>query len=199
MIRINLLPFRAARKRENIKRQITAYILSVILLLVAMVYAFLQMDTHLSELQAKEKDLRADLAKYEDTIKRIDEMSKQIALIEKKLEVIRSLERRKTGPVRLLDEISKAVPKERLWLSALVESGGSLSLEGSAKNNETLAEFMVDLERSPFIKTVDLESSRSDEVEGVNVSTFTLRCRTYSFEEESGQEAGEAKKRRRKK
>jgi type IV pilus assembly protein PilN len=164
-----------------------------------MVYAFLQLDTHLSELQAKEKDLRADLAKYEDTIKRIDEMSKQIALIEKKLEVIRSLERRKTGPVRLLDEISKAVPKERLWLSALVESGGSLSLEGSAKNNETLAEFMVDLERSPFIKTVDLESSRSDEVEGVNVSTFTLRCRTYSFEEESGQEAGEAKKRRRKK
>lgn len=199
MIRINLLPFRAARKRENIKRQITVYILSVILLLVAMVYAFLQLDTHLSELQAKEKDLRADLAKYEDTIKRINEMTKQIALIEKKLEVIRSLERRKTGPVRLLDEISKAVPKERLWLSALVESGGSLSLQGSAKNNETLAEFMVNLERSPFIKTVDLESSRSDEVEGVNVSTFTLQCRTYSFEEESGQEAGEAKKRRRKK
>ncbi|MFP4037834.1 MAG: PilN domain-containing protein [Desulfobacteraceae bacterium] len=199
MIRINLLPFRAARKRENIKRQITVYILSVILLLVAMVYAFLQLDTHLSELQAEEKDLRGDLAKYEDTIKRINEMSKQIALIEKKLEVIRSLERRKTGPVRLLDEISKAVPEERLWLSALVESGASLSLEGSAQNNETLAEFMVNLESSPFIKTVDLESSRSDEVEGVNVSTFTLQCRTYSFEEESGQEAGEAKKRRSKK
>ncbi len=198
MIRINLLPFRAARKRENIKRQVTIYALSVLLLLVAMAYAFLQLNSRVSELQAKEKELRADLAKYEDTIKRINELNKQIALIEKKLGVIRSLEQGKTGPVRLLDEISKAVPKDRLWLSSLVDSGGNLTLTGSAKNNETVAEFMVNLERSPLFGTVDLESSRSDHVAGVNVSTFTLRCQTQSSPEEEKPEADETKRRRKK-
>jgi type IV pilus assembly protein PilN len=36
MIRINLLPFRAARKKENIRRQLSIYVLSVVCLLLLM-------------------------------------------------------------------------------------------------------------------------------------------------------------------
>jgi len=41
MIRINLLPFRAARKKENIRRQISVFVLSVVCLALLMGFVFL--------------------------------------------------------------------------------------------------------------------------------------------------------------
>ena len=38
MIRINLFPFRAARIKENIRRQVTIYLLSTVFLILAMSY-----------------------------------------------------------------------------------------------------------------------------------------------------------------
>jgi type IV pilus assembly protein PilN len=183
MIRINLLPFRAARKRENIKRQITVYVLSVILLLLAMAYTFMQLNSRLTEAKAQESKLNAELSQFKQTIARISELDKKIKLIETKLDVIKKLEAGKKGPVRLLDELAKAVPKNRLWLSAMTESKGTLTLRGSAKDNETVAEFMVNLEKSPVIGTVDLQSSRSTVIQDVTVSDFTLTCTITSGEE----------------
>jgi type IV pilus assembly protein PilN len=176
MIRINLLPFRAARKRENIKRQVTVYVLSVILLLVAMAYTFLQLDGRLSDAKAQETQLNQALAKHRKTIARINDLKKKIKMIEQKLDVIRKLEAGKQGPVRLLDELAEAVPKDRLWLSAMAESGGNLTLTGSARNNETVAEFMVNLESSPIVQSVDLQSSQSTTIQGVSLSNFSLKC-----------------------
>jgi type IV pilus assembly protein PilN len=177
MIRINLLPFRAARKRENIKRQVTVYTLSVILLLVAMVYVFLQLDGRLSDVKAQETQLNQALAKHRKTIARINELKKKIKVIEQKLDVMQKLEAGKQGPVRLLDELAKAVPKDRLWLSAMAESEGNLTLTGSARDNETVAEFMTNLENSPIVLSVDLQSSQSTTVQGVSLSNFSLKCR----------------------
>jgi type IV pilus assembly protein PilN len=177
MIRINLLPFRAARKRENIKRQVTVYGLSVLLLLVAMAYTFLELNGRLSDAKAQETHLNSELAKFEKDIERINALKKQIDLIEKKLDVIKKLEQGKQGPVRLLDELAKAVPKGRLWLSSLAESKSNLTLRGMARDNETVAEFMVNLENSAYISTVDLQSTQSTVVQGVNLSDFSLQCK----------------------
>ncbi len=177
MIRINLLPFRAARKRENIKRQVTIYGLCVLLLLVAMAYTFLDLNSRLSNAKAQEARLNSELAKYEKDIARINELKKQISLIETKLDVIEKLEQGKQGPVRLLDELANAVPNKKLWLSSLAESKGSLTLRGLARDNETVAEFMVNLENSAYISTVDLQSTQSTVVQGVNLSDFSLQCK----------------------
>ena len=56
MIRINLLPFRAARKKENIKRQITVYGLVIVLLITVMAYYFLQLNSTLTNLKDKERE-----------------------------------------------------------------------------------------------------------------------------------------------
>jgi type IV pilus assembly protein PilN len=197
MIRINLLPFRAARKRENIKRQISVYVLCMILLLVGMLYTFLQLNGKLNDARDTQVSLKKELGNYEKTIQRIDELDKRIKLIEKKLDVIKKLEEGKAGPVRLLDELAQAVPRDRLWLEALAESGGSLTLRGSAKDNETVADFMVNLEKAKHIKAVDLQSIQATEQEGVMLAKFTLNCKTYAFQPEEPVTKG--KKGRRKK
>ena len=185
MIRINLLPFRAARKKENIKRQITIYALTVLLLFTAMAYMYLQLTSTLSNLKAEAARLKTELAGYEKTINKINELEKKVKEIRAKLEVIKELESNKTGPVHLLDEITIAVPKDKLWLTSFKESNGSLILTGTAMDNETVALFMTNLQKSDYINTVDLESTRLRALPQykLNVSDFILNCKTYAFKD----------------
>ncbi len=187
MIRINLLPFRAARKKENIRRQLMVYGLSVVLLLSIMGYTFFYLTSTLNGLKEDEKRIQDELKTYEQTIKRIAELEKKIKEIRAKLEVIRELERNKTGPVHLLDELALAVPKEKLWLSSMKETKGSLTLTGTAMDNETIALFMTNLEKSDYISGVELQSAKLREIKEykLNVSDFVLDCKTYAFKEKA--------------
>lgn len=185
MIRINLLPFRAARKKENIRRQLTIFALSVVFVLVVMAYYYMKLSTTLSNLRKEEQQIKVELAGYKKTIERINNLEKKIAEIRKKLDVIKDLEKKKTGPVLLLDQIAMAVPKEKLWLTSLVEKNGKLTLDGTAMDNETVAVFMTNLENSELITAVDLKSTklRSLPEYKLNVADFSLECTTYAFKE----------------
>ena len=187
MIRINLLPFRAARKKENIRRQLMIYGLSVIFLFCIMGWGFIHLTTTLSDLKTDEETKRKELKSYEATIKKIVELEKKIKEIRAKLAVIKELEKNKTGPVHLLDEIAMAVPKEKLWLSNMKESKGTLTLQGTAMDNETIALFMTNLENSEYISAVDLQSAKLRTIPEykLNVSDFVLEAKTYAFKEKT--------------
>jgi type IV pilus assembly protein PilN len=197
MIRINLLPFRAARKKENIKRQLTIFVLSVVFLLVVMAYYYMKLSSTLSNLKKEEQQISVELAGYKKTIARINSLEKKIAEIRKKLDVIKDLEKKKTGPVLLLDQIAMAVPKEKLWLTSLDEKKGKLTLNGTAMDNETVAVFMTNLENSELITSVDLKSTRLRSLPKykLSVSDFSLECTTYAFKEEK-KSAPKGKRRR---
>ena len=187
MIRITLLPFRAARKKENIKKQISIYVVSILIAAAGMVIYFQKLDKELSGLKEKEGAIKTELAKKEKIIKEIATLKKEIKEVESKLTVIEGLEKGKTGPVHLLDEIAMAVPRDKLWLTALNESRGSLTLTGTAMDNETVAVFMDNLEASEYIGTVDLQSTRMRNLPEyrLRVSDFVLNCSTvFPMEEE---------------
>ncbi|MDD5206208.1 MAG: PilN domain-containing protein [Desulfobacterales bacterium] len=187
MIRINLLPFRAAKKRENIKRQISIYVLTIVLVFGAMAYVFMDLNAELASAKDQEQRLRQELAAFEITLKKIGELEKKIKEVKKKLAVIKDLENKKTGPVHLLDEIALAVPKEKLWLTNLSESAGVLKLTGTAMDNETVALFMTNLERSEYINSVELVSAKLQHLaqQRLNVADFTLECKTYAYQDKA--------------
>lgn len=185
MIRINLLPFREARKKENIRRQISIYVLSILLLSLAMVFAFFQVNGKLCSLQQEKAQLDKELKGYSTVTKRIKEMEQRIKEINGKLEVIGELEHNKTGAVLLLLDIAEAVPRDRLWLNSLNERKGQLTLKGTAVDNETVALFMINLEKAKQIKAVDLKSSALRQLKDVGAGAvdFTLVCKTYFHKE----------------
>jgi type IV pilus assembly protein PilN len=197
MIRINLLPFRAARKKENIRRQITIYALVVVLLFTVMAYYTVQLHSSLSNLKEEEKDVRSELKTYQSTVNKINQLSKRIKEIKAKLKVIRQLEKKKTGPVHLLEEVSLAVPKDKLWLSTFKESKGTLRMTGTAMDNETVALFMTNLEKSEYISRVELISTKLRNLPKfkLRVSDFTLNCRTYAFQQKTKATAKKKRKR----
>ena len=185
MIRINLLPFRAARKKENIRRQVSYYVGSVILALAVMTYLFVNISGNLRSLKGKKRGIESELATFEETIKRIDELEKKIAELRKKLDVIKDLEKKKTGPVHLLDQVAEAIPREQLFLSSFVERDGKLTLQGTAMDNETFSVFMTRLAEAELITSVDMNESRAKYIpeHKLNVFDFSLECVTYAHKE----------------
>lgn len=199
MIRINLLPFRAERKKENIKRQITLFGLTISLAIVAMLGVFLYLNDAISGLKDEKTRLKSDLEKYDRTLKEIDGLKKQIKNLRAKLNVIKELKKKKQGPVLLLDEIAAAIPKDKLFLKSLKEKKGRLNLSGTAMDNETVALFMNNLESSKHIKSVNLKSTKLKKIKKykVSVTEFALNCKTYAFKEKKKKKGKKRKKKRR--
>ncbi len=141
MIKINLFPFRAARIKENIRRQVTVYSLSVIFLILLLgvfpynPYSYLSLDKKLKFLR-EEKDVKGKkLDSFKDITVKIKKLDKTKAEIEVKLKTIEDLEKGKAGPVKLLDDIAMSVPRDKLWLTRLAEEKGEPTLEGKAMDN----------------------------------------------------------------
>jgi type IV pilus assembly protein PilN len=187
MIRINLLPFRAARKRENIKRQIGIYICTVLIVIAAALIYSQRLFDRVSDLKDEETKVKKELASYKKELDEIRNLDRKIKEIKTKLNVIKNLEKGKTGPVLLLSDVADAVPKDKLWLDSLKESKGTLTLKGTAMDNETVALFMKNLENMEHITTVDLKSATSREIKAyrLKVSDFVLDCKTYAFKKKA--------------
>jgi type IV pilus assembly protein PilN len=192
MIRINLLPFRAARKRENIRQQISVYIGTVILMLLVIGFLSIQKINQVSDKKAEEESLKSEIVSYQkelDELKAVEKKTKEVNL---KLDVIKELEKGKTGPVLLLADVADSVPKGKLWLRSYSEKKGSLSLVGTAMDNETVALFMSNLEKTQQITTVDLESAEQRDIAqySLKVSDFVLKCGTVAEEKKATAKKG---------
>jgi type IV pilus assembly protein PilN len=182
MIRINLLPFRAARKRENIRRQVTIYFGLVAITILAVGYYSMYFINKASDLKDDEKKIQDELVTYQKELNEMKGLENKIKQVKVKLDVIKELEKGKIGPVLLLSDIADSVPKDKLWLTAYSESKGDLSLTGTAMDNETIAVFMKNLENTEQINTVDLESATLRDIPqyGLKVSDFILKCTTIA-------------------
>lgn len=185
MIRINLLPFRAARKREDIRRQVSISGLLFLLFLVILAVWFISIKNNLSDLKAKQTSENAELEGYKKELEEIKNLDKLIKETQTKLDVIHELEKGKTGPVLLLSAIADAVPVNKLWLTTFKESSGTLTLTGMAMDNETIALFMNNLNAAKNVISppVELKSATLKEIPQykLKVSDFVLECKTYAY------------------
>jgi type IV pilus assembly protein PilN len=174
MIRINLLPVRAAKKKETLRQQQAVFLLSV--LAVAAVglalYFFLQLKigSTKDEITKSEAEIQALKAK----IGKINELKKLKDEVKKKLNVLDMLRKGKVGPVHRLMTLSDSTP-DKLWLTRYAENGSSVSIAGVAYNEDLIASFMRNLEASPDYQNVELVVSEQTEMSGTKVKKFELK------------------------
>lgn len=141
MIRINLLPIRAAKKREYVKQQL---LLFVVVLIGTVVGLYLWYDVVDGEIESKKKEIeqiQADIAQYNQAIGKVEKYKKMQEILTRKLRIIDSLEKGKTGPVRVLDRLSQIIPKQ-VWLTQWKEKGGMVMVKGEALSIEDVGNFM---------------------------------------------------------
>ena len=185
MIKINLLPFRATRIKEKIKLHVFIYIGFSSILILAMTWFYIDYTTKLKDLRKRQDKLDGELASYKDITAKIRVLEQTKKDVDGKLKKIKELEKVKSGPVKLLDDIAVSVPKDKLWLTALKETKGTLVLEGTAMDNETVADFMNRLKGTESIKSVKLVRTKQKKITELNLSLkdFALNCKTYAYKE----------------
>jgi type IV pilus assembly protein PilN len=178
MIRINLLPFRAARKKENIRRQVSIFLLSVVLVLIVAAWFNYLLSSKINALNKQILATQAQVDKYNKINQEIAEIKKKLDLLNKKIEVIRSLDLTRKAPVELLDDMSRLNVEKRMWLTGLEEKSGMIKVVGVAVDNPTIAEYMTRIETSQKYVAVKLLSINQDNsIPGLNLKTFGISFR----------------------
>lgn len=175
MIRINLLPFRAARKKENIRRQISIFSLSVFLLGIALFYYNSVLANQVTELEESVDNARVELTRLQAKVKEAKALENKLKILKQKRKVIEDLDASREDAVRLLDKMTEVLVPGRMWLSSFSASGTSVQLNGTAMDNKTVADFITKLQEVEQFSDVNLVVTSSQEYKpGVNFKSFSI-------------------------
>ncbi|RKH43840.1 PilN domain-containing protein [Corallococcus sicarius] len=141
MIRINLLPVRAVKKREMGRQILALYAAVLIAALIGNYLWYSDRDGDLTRANQGIAQTRAKIAELEKVIGEVKNINARKAEVEKKLAVLDTLRKGRNGPVRMLDALSSAMPK-KVWLKDFVEASNSVTINGSAVSHDEVAELM---------------------------------------------------------
>lgn len=175
MIKINLLPFRASKKKETATQLLMALGLVLLVALVAMGGTYAVTLSKISSTKQEIASAEADLANLKKKIGEIDNLKKLQAEVQKKLDTLAQLRKEKTGPATRLARISDIVP-EKAWLTKYQESGLKVSISGLAYSEELIADFMRSIQSSEEFDTVELNVSEQQVINDVKLKKFDLSC-----------------------
>ncbi|MDA8142035.1 MAG: PilN domain-containing protein [Desulfobacteraceae bacterium] len=190
MIRINLLPYRAARKKENVRYQFSVYIGSVFLACLLVFWINMYFSGKIKDLNSEIANTQAQVAKYQEINKEIAEIKKNLTLLEKKIEVIQSLQRDRKDPVKNLDSLYQLLVEKRMWYTQIEESGETYKVSGVAIDNQTVADYMTRIERSDRFQTVRLASIKQYKLQGkedLSLKQFDVNFQKKPFQKSAAE------------
>lgn len=194
MIKINLLPYRAARKKENIRRQISLFSLFILFIAVSLLYYNTSLKKKIDVLNKNIENTKMMLVKVEKQAKRVDQIKNMLNKLKKKTNVIKNLEANRKASVQMLDNMIKIVaektsnsgpsesanpdkkPVKRLWFTSFQAKGKNITINGIALDSKTVADFMSRLEDSKLYKNVHLKTLKRKELNKLKLKSFEITC-----------------------
>lgn len=176
MLRINLLPIRQLKKRAKARNQIVSFAtLLLFLLLILGAVAFLQ-SSKIKSIETQIGQLQREKQKYAPILKEMQQLESTKTELENKTNIIKKLKQDSAITVHILDEVANKVDSKRMWLQSLNQSENTLSLQGVALDNRTIAQFMDALKESPYVGTVNLANASLTKISGRNLKSFSMDC-----------------------
>jgi len=117
-----------------------------------------------------------EVRRLEGIIKEVEDYKIKKAALEHKISVINDLKQNQQGPVRIMDQVSRALP-ELLWLEQMEVVGSNISVTGSAFNINAIANFIENLDKAAeFQEPILKDSTRAGQVYNFGINfTFSLK------------------------
>ena len=202
MIKINLLPYREEKRKQYIKTQLSIaglFTVPSILLIILLIFLI---NTKIANTKKQIDSVRAAIKKQKVSLEEIKVFKKEKETLKNKMRVIEKLEKGKFGPVHIIDHLAINLPG-RIWLTEIDQKSMSMTIDGKALDNISISEYMVNLSKSDYFKSVDLKKIKTDKKKGptgLQVKNFSLTSTvTYTpgIEEKSEDTKMKQKKKRR--
>lgn len=167
MIKINLLKPEAKEIREGppvpgpevrVKKPFPLGSLVALLLILILAAAFLFQKRIFNQEKTRLATAQAERTKLQYVTAKLEELEKQKALFERKINLIRELKAQQDIAVKILDELSRRLP-EWVWLTELSFQGKTINLRGNAISNNLIADYIYNLQNCPDFNNINLISS----------------------------------------
>ena len=173
MARINLLPWRAERRKQRQKDFLTMLGLSA---LGAALVAFLIVNYYNRQIggQNERNDyLRQKIAEVQKQIDEIKTLEEQKAQLLKRKEIIEELQSDRSQMVHLFDSLVRTIP-DGVVLTTIKQEGNKLTLEGRSQSNARVSSYMRSLEGAGWMTKPELSVIEAKEGDPGLLYTFTL-------------------------
>jgi type IV pilus assembly protein PilN len=155
MSRINLLPWRAERRKQRQKEfgvmvGLAAAVGVVLWLLVNMYY-----NAQIDGQKARNAFLQQQIARVDTQITEIDALESQRARLLARKAVIEELQGNRSQMVHLFDQLVRTIP-DGVLLTSLKQEGQTLTLEGRSQSNARVSTYMRSLDSSGWMTSPQL-------------------------------------------
>lgn len=195
MIRINLIPYREARRQKQVLQHIGNFV-GVLAFAIALVTGVHMLSsTQLADLQKETAQLTAQNKVLKEKIGKIEHLDALRADVVRKLEIVDKLQEGRFHSLITLHEIARLIPRN-VWLKSIQDKTTDIELVGQAESNKAVANFMRALDGSPVFTNVRLLAINRIDVNGMPVRQFSINLsRVDETAAASGKKPGAAGKR----
>jgi type IV pilus assembly protein PilN len=185
MIRINLLGVERAKVKKKVAFQVGQKLtlgcsLILIVTVLGIGWRYWALTKESSNLDAELAKAQAESARLHSIITQVQSFEQRKAQLQQRVTLIEQLRKEQTGPVHMLDQISRSLPP-MLWLTDLKETvnANEVVIEGRCLNETIVTDFVANLEASGYFKRPIEIAGTVTETTGtppMDVVKFTLKA-----------------------
>ena len=182
MIKINLLPTKkkAPKKVIDLRQQVILAVLVLILVGIGMGYGWTQLDARIDALTLQKDAVDKKVREQDAMLKDVNNVEGERKKVSDKIDTIEQLKKNQAGPVRLLDELSKALP-EGVNLNSFTENSGNVNIDGDAFTNDVIVRFVDNLKAVPNFFDVYLMETVQTPQQGIETYKYKLSFKYKGF------------------
>ncbi|EIL96149.1 PilN domain-containing protein [Rhodanobacter sp. 115] len=174
MAHINLLPWRAERRkqreREFFMQLGAAFVVGILCVLVWSFWMGMRIDNQ----NERNTYLQGEIKQVDVKIAKINDLEKVRSRLLARKQIIEQLQANRSQMVHLFDELVKTIPTSAR-LTALKQNGQSMTLNGVAQSNASVADYMRNIEASPWMGQADLSKTENTHDSSRMPYSFGLR------------------------
>lgn len=160
MAHVNLLPWRAERRklreREFYMQLAASFVVGLGILLIWVFW----MDQRIDNQSERNTYLQTEIKQLDVRIAKIKDLEKVRQHLLARKQIIEQLQADRSQMVHLFDELVRTIPTSAR-LTGLKQSGQAMSLDGVAQSNASVAEYMRNIEASPWMGHADLRKTEN--------------------------------------
>ena len=160
MAHVNLLPWRAERRKQREREFFGQLALSFVAGVGFILLWAVWMSARIDNQNDRNTILQGEIKQLDVKIAQIKDLEKVREHLLARKQIIEQLQADRSKMVHLFDELVKTIPSS-VRLTALKQTGDTMSLDGVAQSNASVAEYMRNIETSPWMGHVDLRKTEN--------------------------------------
>jgi type IV pilus assembly protein PilN len=176
MIKINLLPTKRKppRRVTELQKQLIIAVIIFGAVAAAMALYYVALTKKIEARQQARSAAQKKVNEQNNMLKEVQNVEAERKQVTDKIAIIEQLKKNQQGPVRLLDEVSRALPPN-VNLTSFEEKSGNVNLAGDAFTNEDVVKFVDNLKSSPYLADVTLLETSQAVTEGTEFYRYKLQ------------------------